>query len=479
MITRATVLSSMCLFLLATACERRKDSAPTAPAAAPVTPTAADGPRSENKTPAVALPWIHDDYAKAQRQAAASGKPILIDMWAAWCHTCISMQHTVLTDSALADLVDRFVWLAVDTEAQVNAPLLAKLPVNVWPTFYVVSPDDLSIQARQLGSTSAREFAAFLLQGEKGHLASLDASGKLKVGSPLWHLRAADRAAGRGDDRAAAESYAASLAAAPADWPRRTEILVAQIAALWRSEQKEQCAQLAIVEIDNAARALNAATADFAYWANKCSASLRDPQMQTKLRANAMLAVESVLASDEAELSTDDRSEALRILRTLALDNQDPEAAQQYALRQRVLLDRAVAEAKTGLEQLTFVYHRTALYAELGIGDEIVPWLNELTRAMPDQYDPPYRLASLHLKMGNPAKALAAATTALDRVYGPRKARVQLLLAKIHDARGQTDDALAARLGALKTLEALPAAQRSEKLEKTVRDQLAVGRRAL
>src|SRR5690606_13966068 len=77
-------------------------------------PPAAEAASAEATPPAEAgLPWIHDDYPAALARARAANQPLVIDMWAAWCHTCLAMKHGVLADPGLRPLADRFVWLAL------------------------------------------------------------------------------------------------------------------------------------------------------------------------------------------------------------------------------------------------------------------------------------------------------------------------------------------------------------------------------
>ena len=79
--------------------------------AASTSPTAA--------TPATlsreSLPFQHDDYPGALAKAKSSHKPLFVDAWAPWCHSCQSLRTFVLTDPKLAPLANDFVWLSVDT----------------------------------------------------------------------------------------------------------------------------------------------------------------------------------------------------------------------------------------------------------------------------------------------------------------------------------------------------------------------------
>src|SRR5690349_5526116 len=76
------------------------------------------------------LAWIADDYPSALACARAKNVPIVIDLWAPWCHTCLSMQSTVFQDPSFAKDHDKFVFLALDTDREANAPALAKLSIS-------------------------------------------------------------------------------------------------------------------------------------------------------------------------------------------------------------------------------------------------------------------------------------------------------------------------------------------------------------
>src|SRR5262245_21251461 len=79
------------------------------------------------------LPFIHDDFPAALEQAKRRGKPIFVDAWAPWCHTCLSLRAFVLTDPALAKVADDFVWLSIDTELEKNASFVARYPHDALP----------------------------------------------------------------------------------------------------------------------------------------------------------------------------------------------------------------------------------------------------------------------------------------------------------------------------------------------------------
>src|SRR5678815_2229051 len=58
-----------------------------------------------------AIRWYTDDYAAAAACAKATRRPLFIDLWAPWCHTCLSMKSYVFPDPGMKTMADRFVWL--------------------------------------------------------------------------------------------------------------------------------------------------------------------------------------------------------------------------------------------------------------------------------------------------------------------------------------------------------------------------------
>ena len=48
--------------------------------------------------------WVEDDWPAARAQAKRDKKLVAVDVWATWCHTCLSMKNYVLTEPELAPL---------------------------------------------------------------------------------------------------------------------------------------------------------------------------------------------------------------------------------------------------------------------------------------------------------------------------------------------------------------------------------------
>ena len=421
------------LTLLMSACTSKEQAPePTieAPPAAPAPKKSANG-----------ISWHQDDYPGALAEARKQNKPLLIDMWAQWCHTCLSMQHYVLADPGLAPHSARFVWLSIDTELETNAPVLGKFPLAVWPTFFVISPGDESIQARYPGSASLAQFREFLDAGERGHQDVLARGGRLKKTDPLYIVRQAERAAIAGDLNSADARYMAALATAPADWPRRPDVLVSAIGARSKAGRKGDCVDLALTGARHTGN--TASAADFLSYAGACADDLDPTDRRRKaLNVLAIGRLRALLDDSTAPLSLDDRSDAMAILRGFLQRVGDKKRAHALALAQRMLLDQAARDALRALgahAASTYNWPRAEVYVYLGVARELVADLRASEEALPDNYDPPYRLAWVQLKTGDHDAALKAAKRALELSKGPRKARIRSLIADIKAARSERE----------------------------------------
>src|SRR5262245_2207872 len=96
-------------------------------------------PEAQNKDVS-GIVWINDDWAKAKAQAIEAGQLIAVDVWATWCHTCLSMKHFVLTEKPLADVSKQHTFLMLDFDRPENAAFFAKIAVPALPTFMVIDP---------------------------------------------------------------------------------------------------------------------------------------------------------------------------------------------------------------------------------------------------------------------------------------------------------------------------------------------------
>lgn len=136
----------LALLVTLTACSKKAPPAEARPA---------KGAQVTASTPVThhGLAWYTDAPEAALEAARAADKLVLVDLWAYWCHTCLSMREYVLTAEHLAGVRDRLVFLAIDTERARNAKVLERLPIAAWPTFYLVDAD-YAVHGRLVGAAS-------------------------------------------------------------------------------------------------------------------------------------------------------------------------------------------------------------------------------------------------------------------------------------------------------------------------------------
>lgn len=415
------------------------------------------------------LTWIADDYPAALACARSRHQPLMIDLWAPWCHTCLSMRSTVLADPSLAPLASRFVFLALDTDRPANAVAAGKFPLVNWPTFLVVEPEHETVQGRWLGAASITQLRGFLKDGETAALASMSGQG---LDPLLLKVRAGDQAFMAKDFAAADRGYGEALAAAPADWPRRSDVLVSQIAARSKHGDVAGCLDLALASAGATGKTANAT--DFLVWALDCAGD--EAAAKTKAKAVRELTVtrlQALVDDATAPLSIDDRSDAMLNLREGLVGLGKKDKAKAIALRQLDFLADAAGKAPDAWTRMTYNWPRAEVHDFLGRQRELVPVLERSAADLPREYDPPFRLAWLLLHAGDPAAAQPWIQKATMLAYGPRKVKVQILAVEIAKALGRPAVERAARTSLVETLQRLEPGQAQPEALAKARAELA------
>ena len=425
-------------------------------------------------TPEGPLSWIADDYPAALACAKEKKVPLVVDLWAPWCHTCLSMRATVLRDPSFAADANKFVFATLDTDRSTNAAALAKLSIGAWPTFYVLG-DDESVLARYVGSTSVLQFHDLLdaaAVAQRGGQAAADA-----------HMLGAERALALKQYDVADQELTAAIAKAQTVWTRRPEALNDLILTKLRRNDLMGCLDLAEQYLDVTGNA--AVASDFLVTALTCADKTEHPAPPapapgkdviarlTKLRQRAAQRWKDLLADTTAQLSVDDRSDAMANLRDTLDTLGDKAEARKVAEDQRKLLDDAAAKAPDAMAAMTYNWPRAEVYVYLGKPLELVPALEKSAKDLPDQYDPPARLGWIYLKAGKLDLAAKWTDEALHLVYGPRRGRLLTQRAEIAAAAKDTKAARDYLQQAIDLYDGLPPGQAAPEALAAVKAQLA------
>lgn len=351
------------------------------------------------------LSFIEDDFAKAEAAALSSGKLIAVDVWATWCHSCLSMKNFVLKDAEFEKIADTHVWLALDYDLEKNASFFQRYPVDVFPTFLVVDPKEKKVVSRWAGSGSVEEMLRFFAEAGK---------------SPSDPLQAARRVMAMRQYEEAEKLFAAALVSEK-ERARRTEVLSGLAEATSRTSSA-RCAELGrlhLDEVDDTAPGM-----DFVAMVAACAGQLEDAEQKKSLWTRIRDRLLRAQKAGMKKLSPDDRSTVYDTLAAAHRALGEPKAAVQVVKAHARELEAAAKKAKTPEARATFDAYRLACYLELERFAEAEKMLSASEKALPEDFNPPWRLAVLYHAQGKVEPGLLAIERALAKGYGPRRARL-------------------------------------------------------
>ncbi|MGE6760230.1 thioredoxin family protein [Corallococcus interemptor] len=410
------------------------------------------------------LPFIPDDYARALAEAKAKGVPLFVDTWAPWCHTCRSMRAYVFTDKALAKHAGRFVWLELNTDLTQNAVFQEKYPVEFWPTFFIIDPREEKALLRFAGSATVPQLERLFEDGERAYQGGATGADAL--------LARGDALYGERKPAEAAESLSLALAEAPADWSRRGRALESLLMAQYGAKQYVPCAQKAVAELPKVPRSLNQANSVL----NGLSCALAIPEGTPEaadLRHTLEAKAREVLAPPAIDMEADDRSGLYEVLVEARKQDKDAAGAKQVAQEWLTFLEGEAAKAPNPEARSVFDSHRMLAAMTLEQPQRAIPALEQSEKDLPQDYNPPARLATLYRLSGRLDDALAANDRALARVQGARRLSVLSGRADIQAARKDTAGAVKTLEEALTFAKTLPAAQVSPRQVEGLEKKLA------
>jgi len=412
--------------------------------------------------PFTGLPFIHDDYDAAIAEAKQKDVPIFVDATAAWCHSCLSMQRYVFTDSKLAPIVDNYVWLELDMEKPENAEFRERFPVEAFPTYFILDPRDEKALIRWIGGCSVERV-----------LTLLDEATLAYNGETPERLAHADALYAEGNNEEAITAYQDVFDTADPGapyYPRTVESLLFALSVTGNNERGLELAEetLPLLRREMCAGNIVSYGLDFAIGLPE-----DDPGRQKRM---ADMEAEAVAIANDTSLGLvpDDRSGVYIALLGARETAGDDEGYKMIAAQWAAFLNGAAAAAKTPAERAVFDSHRLSAYLELGEPEKAVPLLEQSERDFPDDYNPPARLALAYRYMEEWDLGVAASERALSKqgTTGPRRLRILQNLAQLYEASGDTEAARRTFAEAVRHGEALPEGQRSESLVNALQKSL-------
>ena len=360
------------------------------------------------------------------------------------------MRAFVFTDASLARYAGQFVWLAVDTENATNAAFLRKFPINVWPTLLIVDPKTESVALRYAGGATVEQLEKLLADGAK------IARGTRTIADEA--ITRADRLVGSQKYAEAAKAYNDAIAAAPKNWSRLGRAAESLTFALMEAHDYARCAQRALDLYPK----VRGTYASFNVASNGLSCAIELPEKGAGFDALQRAAREA-LGNPEIPLSADDRSGLYETLISAREAVKDEEGARELHEQRAAFLEREAAKAKTPDQRAVFDSHRLSEYIALKEPEKAVPMLEQSERDLPNDYNPPARLALAYKEMGRYDDAIAANDRALKLAYGPRKIGILRARADIYAAKGDAAAAKQTINDAIAYAESLPEGQRSDR----------------
>lgn len=378
--------------------------------AGPITQGAeAPGPRAQaTPAPAPSAPprFVEDDLDAALAEAGRSAKLVLVDGWAPWCHTCLSMHHEVLSRPELGSFADRYVFASIDTDRPESARFVERYAQKVWPTFFVIDPSDGAVLAMHGGGASLEQMIGFLEQASRR-----DASPGVAA------LKEAHAAFAAREHALAAKRY--REAAALIGEGRRAEALLGAMRASLAAKQHEPCVELGRAELRNIEG--GALPGDFSYYLARCAEGLEPGALRDETLALVEGRLRELVATPPRGASVDDRADVAAMLAEVLRARGAKDEAQTFEVLRLGWLEEAAREAKSPEAAAVHDYARMNAYLALGRASEAIAMLEQRTRELPDRYEPHARLAQALRASGELERAAASLERAIELSYGPRK----------------------------------------------------------
>jgi len=388
----------------------------------------------------------------------------------------------VFTDPALSSQAGRFVWLELNTEKAENAAFLRRTKVPALPTFFVVDPADERIALRWVGGATVTQLGKMLDDGERSVngasvLTGGPEPGVRTVRPPITDpaelaFMEAESLYAAGQYAPAADRYESAIGLSTPGWEHYGRAVESVLFCYSETDADEKSAQLsrtAFPRLRNTSSAGNVAASGLDAAVNLPPTYPGRDGLVAALENNARI----IAADRSVPMAADDRSAVYISLHDARLDARDSTGAKRVAGEWAEFLEGEAAKAPTPDARAVFDSHRLAAYQALGQPERAVPMLQASERDLPGDYNPPARLAIAYRDMHRWNDALAASDRALDKAYGPRTLTMLQVRTDIYLGMADTTQARSTLERAIRTAEALPEGQRSDRSIASLKKRLA------
>jgi thioredoxin-related protein len=112
------------------------------------------------------IPW-RTDFAAAQREAAATGKPLFAYFTARWCEPCQRLKHTTWADKEVERALQAYIPVEIDIDT--HQELAARYVPETIPVFVVLDLKGVAIKSED-GALPPDEFITWLNGTSPTHL---------------------------------------------------------------------------------------------------------------------------------------------------------------------------------------------------------------------------------------------------------------------------------------------------------------------
>ncbi len=389
-----------------------------------------------------ALDWVENDASAALADARENARLLFVDVWAEWCHTCLSMKSTVLAERSLTEFARDFTFLRLDSDNPANAEFLERFEINVWPTFFVLDPNsvtgvDSGVVGYWPGAASLTEMRQFLANSREVG----DGLRQQRNPDPLLtHFLRARSAQSEGKSQLALEHFEAAYKEMPAEWPRRSELLLGYIRTLIQRGRFDDCAKLGerhLNEVRGAAIPIQYAKRTFT-----CLGQSKLPDRKRRVETT-LAKMRHIAYSEDPQMSFDDRADALDILTSSLRELGNEQAAKEVSLDRLRLLETAAAAATSPDQARTFDQARAMAYVSVGREQEAISLLTARQKEFPGAASPSSQLSQVYEALGRLTEARQALAHACSLAQGQRKAtllgRSAALARRQKDVPGERD----------------------------------------